>query len=103
MTFLNLNLGNWKKAKQNSVNMSLIYSPILIVLLLNILMVFRRALLPKIDLLSNSPWEIFLNQRRIESDGLSDSSNQHVERSKEDREIIEAYRTLLIEIRGAVE
>ena len=61
-----------------------------------------KSVAAKIDILSNSPWEIFLNQRKIESDGLSDSSNQHVERSKEDREIIEAYRTLLIEIRGAV-
>ena len=61
-----------------------------------------KSVAAKIDLLSNSPWEIFLNQRKIESDGHSDSSNQHVERSKEDREIIEAYRTLLIEIRGAV-
>jgi hypothetical protein len=56
----------------------------------------------KIDLLSSSPWEIFLNQRKIESDGLSDLSNQNAQRSKEEHERIEAYRTLLIEIRGAV-
>jgi hypothetical protein len=61
-----------------------------------------KSVAAKIDVLSNSPWEIFLNQRRIESDGLSDSSNQNLERSKEDCEIIEAYRTLLVEIRGAV-
>jgi len=61
-----------------------------------------RSVTAKIELLSSSPWEIFLNQRKIESDSLSNSSEQNVERSKEDREMIEAYRTLLIEIRGAV-
>ena len=61
-----------------------------------------KGVAAKIDLLSNSPWEIFLNQRMIESDGLSNSSDQKGERSKEEREMIDAYRTLLIEIRGAV-
>jgi hypothetical protein len=61
-----------------------------------------KSVAAKIDLLSNSPWEIFLDQRRIESDALSNSPDQIVERSKEDREVIDAYRTLLIEIRGAV-
>jgi hypothetical protein len=61
-----------------------------------------KSVAAKIDLLSNSPWEIFLDQRRIESDAVSNSSDQIVERSKEDREVIDAYRTLLIEIRGAV-
>ncbi|MGE5661051.1 MAG: hypothetical protein ACM3X1_02275, partial [Ignavibacteriales bacterium] len=48
------------------------------------------------------PWEIFVDERKIESDALSNSSDQIVERSKEDREVIDAYRTLLLEIRGAV-
>jgi hypothetical protein len=61
-----------------------------------------KSVATKIDLLSSSPWEIFLNQREIELEGLSDSSSQNMERSKVDRERIETYRTLLIEIRGAV-
>ncbi len=61
-----------------------------------------KSVAAKIDLLSNSPWEIFLDQRRIESDAVSNSSDHILDRSKEDREIIAAYRTLLIEIRGAV-
>jgi hypothetical protein len=61
-----------------------------------------KSVAAKIDLLSNSPWEVFLDQRRIELDALSNSPDQIVERSKEDREVIDAYRTLLIEIRGAV-
>jgi hypothetical protein len=61
-----------------------------------------KSVAAKIDLLSNSPWEVFLNQGKIESDGLSNTSDQNVERSKEDREMIDAYRTLLIEIREAV-
>jgi hypothetical protein len=61
-----------------------------------------KSVAAKIDLLSNSPWEIFLDQRRIESDALSNSPDQIVERSKADREVIDAYRTLLIEIRAAV-
>jgi hypothetical protein len=43
-----------------------------------------------------------VDERKIESDALSNSSDQIVERSKEDREVIDAYRTLLLEIRGAV-
>lgn len=61
-----------------------------------------KSVAAKIDLLSNSPWEIFVDERKIESDALSNSSDQIVERSKEDREVIDAYRTLLLEIRGAV-
>jgi hypothetical protein len=61
-----------------------------------------KSVAAKIDVLSSSPWEIFLDQRRIESDFLSNSPDQIVERNKDDREIIDAYRTLLIEIRGAV-
>lgn len=52
----------------------------------------------KIDMLSSTPWEIFLNSRSI----TSESSGTKIERSKEDHEEIESYRTLLIEIRGAV-
>lgn len=61
-----------------------------------------KSVAAKIDLLSNSPWEIFLDQKRIESDAVSNSSDQIVDRSKEDLKVIDAYRTLLIEIRGAV-
>ncbi len=43
-----------------------------------------------------------MDQRKIESDGLTNSSDQIVERSKQDSEMIDAYRALLIEIRGAV-
>ena len=60
-----------------------------------------KSVAAKIDLLSSTPWEIFLNQRENESNN-SDSSGQNTERSKEDRERIETFRTLLIEIRGAV-
>jgi chromosome segregation ATPase len=50
----------------------------------------------KIDTLSNSPWEIFLdNQEYVRS-------NADMADSKGDIETIEAYRTLLVEIRGAV-
>jgi hypothetical protein len=61
-----------------------------------------KSVATKIDLLSNSPWDVFLNQGRIESGDLSNTSDQNVERSKEDREMIDAYKLLLIEIRGAV-
>jgi hypothetical protein len=61
-----------------------------------------KSVAGKIDVLSSSPWEIFLSQREIDSNSYSESSNGNMERSKEDREIIEAYRTLLVEIRGAV-
>ncbi|HET6640955.1 MAG TPA: hypothetical protein VFG77_05055, partial [Nitrososphaeraceae archaeon] len=61
-----------------------------------------KSVSTKIDLLSNSPWEVFLNQGKIESDGLSNTSDQNMGRSKEDREMIDTYRTLLVEIRGAV-
>lgn len=56
----------------------------------------------KIDVLSSSPWEIFLNEREIEMASSSESPSQHVERSKEDRERIETYRSLLVEIQGTV-
>jgi hypothetical protein len=61
-----------------------------------------KSVASKIDLLSNSPWEVFLNQGNMEADGPSNTSDQNAERSKEDREMIDAYRTLLVEIRGAV-
>lgn len=61
-----------------------------------------KSVARKIDVLSSSPWEIFLNQREIDSNSYSESSNGNMERSKEDHERIGAYRTLLVEIRGAV-
>jgi hypothetical protein len=61
-----------------------------------------KSVATKIDLLSNSPWDVFLVEGRIESGDLSNTSDQNVERSKEDREMIDAYKILLIEIRGAV-
>jgi myosin heavy subunit len=55
----------------------------------------------KIDTLSNAPWEIFLNQQQID---LSNADSAHVskDRSSVDTEMAEGYRTLLLEIRGAV-
>jgi len=61
-----------------------------------------RSVAAKIDRLSSSPWEIFLNQQEIDSGLYSESSNGNMERNKEDQERIEAYRTLLVEIQGAV-
>jgi hypothetical protein len=61
-----------------------------------------KSVAGKIDVLSSSPWEIFLDQREVESDIYSDNSDRKMERTKEDHERIEAYRTLLVEIRGAV-
>jgi hypothetical protein len=61
-----------------------------------------KSVAARIDLLSTSPWEIFLNERETELDGPSESPRQNMERSKEDRERIETYRSLLVEIRGAV-
>lgn len=61
-----------------------------------------KSVAGKINILSSSPWEIFLNQREIDSNSYSESSNENMERSKEDHERIEGYRTLLVEIRGAV-
>jgi hypothetical protein len=61
-----------------------------------------KSVAGKIDVLSSSPWEIFLNQREIDLNSYSESSNGNMERSREDHERIEAYRTLLVEIRGAV-
>jgi flagellar biosynthesis chaperone FliJ len=61
-----------------------------------------KSVAAKIDRLSSSPWEIFLNQQEIDLGLYSESSNGNMERNKEDRERIEAYRTLLVEIRGAV-
>jgi hypothetical protein len=57
-----------------------------------------KSVVTKIDMLSSTPWEIFLNPRSL----TSDSSGANIERSKEDHEDVESYRTLLIEIRGAV-
>ncbi|HZD36780.1 MAG TPA: hypothetical protein VE130_16365, partial [Nitrososphaeraceae archaeon] len=57
-----------------------------------------KSVSTKIDVLSSTPWEIFLNPRSL----TSESSSTNMERSKEDHEDIESYRTLLIEIRGAV-
>jgi hypothetical protein len=56
----------------------------------------------KIEVLSSSPWEIFLNERETEMGSSSESPNQILERSKEDRERIETYRSLLVEIQGTV-
>jgi predicted nucleic acid-binding Zn-ribbon protein len=55
----------------------------------------------KIDTLSNAPWEIFLNQQQID---LSNADSAHVskDRSSVDTEMAEGYRTLLLEIRGAL-
>ncbi|MGH9951958.1 MAG: hypothetical protein ACRD5J_10055, partial [Nitrososphaeraceae archaeon] len=61
-----------------------------------------KSVAGRIDILSSSPWEIFLNQREIDSESYSESSKGIMERSKQDHERIEAYRTLLVEIRGAV-
>ena len=61
-----------------------------------------KSVAAKIELLSSSPSEIFLNETETELDGPSASPSQVMERSKEDRERIETYRTLLIDIRGAV-
>lgn len=61
-----------------------------------------KSVAGRIDILSSSPWEIFLNQREIDSESYSESSKEIMERSTQDHERIEAYRTLLVEIRGAV-
>lgn len=61
-----------------------------------------KSVAGKIDRLSSSPWEIFLNQQEIDSGRYSESSNGNMGRNREDKERIEAYRTLLVEIRGAV-
>jgi chromosome segregation ATPase len=57
-----------------------------------------KSVVTRIDMLSSTPWEIFLNPRSL----TSDSSSSNIERSKEDHQDVESYRTLLIEIRGAV-
>lgn len=57
-----------------------------------------KGVVKKIDILSNTPWEIFLNQQSV----TFQTSKGKIERSKEDHDEIESYRTLLIEIRGAV-
>jgi chromosome segregation ATPase len=55
----------------------------------------------KIDTLSNAPWEIFLKQLEIDPNN-ADSAQGSTDRSSVDTEMAEGYRTLLIEIRGAV-
>jgi hypothetical protein len=55
----------------------------------------------KIDTLSNTPWEIFLNQQEF---ALSNADTPHriANINRDDSQTIDAYRTLLVEIRGAV-
>ncbi len=55
----------------------------------------------KIDTLSNTPWEIFLNQQEF---ALSNADTPHriANNNRDDSETIDAYRTLLVEIRRAV-
>jgi hypothetical protein len=61
-----------------------------------------KSVAAKIEVLSSSPWEIFLNEKEIETDGSPGSPSQNVERNKEDRERIETYRSLLAEIQSTV-